>query len=244
MEEEQQEKKPISENKLKKLRNLRYFRDWSDEQIQEWYRFRHGDDEKPPETPPVIGEAERKQQEESPQPEPGFDEAEYKKKYNSYINRYKKEYAVDMNETNDVEALQALVRYMIQLERANELIMKEQSSKSADHRILKGLGDFQRSIQMNVNELQDKLGISRKQRKEKQHDDIPQYITALKQKAKTFWEGKTVPVRCETCKIELARYWLNFPGDIEINGKMTKLTEKVQFNFTCYKCHQKVTYAT
>ena len=239
----EEEKKTISEAKMKKLRNLRYFKEWSDEQIQEWYRLRHGDDEKPPATPPELGAAERNQQEEAPEAvTKGFDEAEYKKKYNQYINKYKKEYAVDMNETNDVEALQALVRYMIQMERADELIMREQYG-SADHRILKGLGDFQRSLQMNVNELQTQLGISRKQRKEKVHDDIPQYITQLKQKAKTFWDGKTVPVRCETCKIELARYWLNFPGDIEINGKMVKLTESVRFDFTCYKCHQKVTYA-
>ena len=250
MEEEVQEKKPISEAKMKKLRNLKYFRDWTDEQIQEWYRLRHGDDERPPETPPIIGEAERAQLEQNILNQPqasvqvsGFDEAEYKKKYNSYINKYKKEYAVDMNETNDVEALQALVRYMLQMERVDQLIMSEQYG-AADHRILKGLGDFQRSLQMNVNELQSQLGISRKQRKEKQHDDIPQYITALKAKAKDFWQGKTVPVRCETCKIELARYWLNFPGETEINGKMVPLTEKVQFNFTCYKCHQKVTYAT
>lgn len=243
---EEEEKKAISEAKMKKLRNLKYFRDWTDEQIQEWYRLRHGDDERPPETPPEIGAAERAQILQGLQPEPekpnGFDEAEYKKKYNSYINRYKKEYAVDMNETNDVEALQALVRYMIQMERADELIMMEQYG-AADHRILKGLGDFQRSLQMNVNELQAQLGISRKQRKEKQHDDIPQYIKDLKQKAKTFWEGKTVPVRCETCKIELARYWLNFPGEVMINDKMVRLTEKVRFDFTCYKCHQKVTYS-
>jgi DNA-directed RNA polymerase subunit N (RpoN/RPB10) len=241
-----EEKKALTEAKIRKIRNLKYFRDYTDDQIREWYKLRHGDDEAPPPVPPEIGKAIQIQQDNTATPEEvvvSFNAEEYKKQFNTYLNKYKKEYAVDMNETNDVEALRALVRYMLQLERADEIIMQEQATKSPDHRVLKGLGDFQRSIQMNVNELQDKLGISRKQRKEKQHDDIPKYIADLQEKAKTFWQGKTVPVRCETCKIELARYWLNFPGEIEIDGKMRKLTERVGFDFTCYKCHQKVTYA-
>jgi hypothetical protein len=121
---------------------------------------------------------------------------------------------------------------MIQLERADEVIMEEQSTKTPDHRVLKGLGDFQRSIQMNINELQDKLGISRKQRKEKQNDDITQYVKALQQKAKTFWAGKTVPVRCEKCKIELARYWINFPDKVK----------SINFEVICEKCNAGVSY--
>lgn len=237
----EEEKKEITEKQMRKLRNLKYFRDWPEEKIREWYRLRHGDDEVPPASPDEVGIAAGESLPEQPQttasPEDkvksSFNAEEYKKKYNSYINRYKKEYAVDMNETNDVEALQALVRYMIQLERANELIMEEQSTASADHRILKGYGDFQRSIQMNVNELQAQLGISRKQRKEKQHDDIPQYITALKEKAKDFWQGKTTAVRCEVCRIELARYWLNFPD----------MVNSLSFNITCEHCKEKVVHS-
>jgi len=241
---EEEEKKAITEAKMRKLRNLKYFKDWTDEQIQEWYKLRHGDDEAPPPTPPTPGESV---QDTGTTTEVAsrvtFDKEEWKKKFNQYLTKYKKEFGVDMNETNDVEALKAFVRYTIQLERADEIINDEQASPSPDHRVLKGLGDFQRSLQMNLNELQGQLGISRKQRKEKVQDDIPKYIAELQQKAKTFWQGKTVPVRCETCKIELARYWLNFPGDLEIDGKMVPLTEHVRFDFTCYKCHQKVSYA-
>lgn len=232
MEEEEKEKKPISEAKMRKLRNLKYFRDWSEEQIQEWYRLRHGDDEAPPEKPPEIQKAEQQQASTESPVEASFNPEEYKKKFNTYINRYKKEYAVDMNEANDAEALRALVRYLIQLERADEIIMEEQASKSPDHRILKGLGDFQRSIQMNVNELQDKLGISRKQRKEKQVDDIPEYIRGIRKKALDFWNRKTVPVRCEKCKIELARYWLNFPDKVT----------KVNFEVICEKCGTDISF--
>lgn len=224
------EKKPIPEAKLKKLRNLKYFREWTDDQIQEWYRLRHGDDEAPPPEPPDMSKELPASVTEKT--DVSLNAEEYKKKFNSYLARYRKEYSVDMNETNDADALRSLVRFMIQLERADEIIMEEQAAKSPDHRTLKGLGDFQRSLQMNINELQDKLGVSRKQRKEKAHDDIPQYINALQQKAKDFWERSTIPVNCEKCKIELARYWLNFKDNVEL----------VNFELICEKCHEKISF--
>lgn len=229
---EEEEKKPVSEAKLRKLRNLKYFRDWDDEQIQEWYRLRHGDDEAPPPEPPILSGNTQTTDSDTIVPEPSLNAEDYKKKFNSYLNRYKKEYAVDMNEANDAEALRSLVRFLIQLERADEVSNEELAQKTPDHRVLKGLGDFQRSLQMNINELQGQLGISRKQRKEKQVDDIPQYIREIRQKAKEFWTGKTVPVRCEKCKIELARYWLNFPDR----------TKKINFELTCDKCGTGVSY--
>jgi hypothetical protein len=229
------DKNPLTEAKLKKLKNLKYFRDWPEEKILEWYQLRHGDDERPPASPDDVGKDKSVSSLEAPTPPPDtldFDPDEYKKKYNAALSKYRKEYAVDMNETNDAEALKSLVRYVLQLEKVDEIINKESGSRAPDHRTLKGLGDFQRSLQMNLNELQDKLGISRKQRKEKTHDDIPQYINALQQKAKDFWNRKTVSVRCETCQIELARYWLNFPDKIQ----------RVEFNATCEQCGQEVVY--
>lgn len=225
------EKKPVPEAKLKKLRNLKYFREWTDEQIQEWYRLRHGDDEAPPPEPPDLS-AVIPTSDTTTEAKISFNVEEYKKKYNLYLGRYRKEYAVDMNETNDAEALKQLVRYVIQQERADEIIMEEQSSNSPDHRTLKGLGDFQRSLQMNINELQEKLGITRKLRKEKSHDDIPQYIKSLQDKAKEFWERKTVAITCDQCHIELARYWLNFPDKVH----------SINFEITCDKCGEKVSY--
>lgn len=236
MEDMAEAKKPLTADKIKKLRNLKYFRDWTEEEIIKWYELRHGN-EAPPASPEDlvasdVAEVDSKIPETHQTSSTSVDLEEYKKKYNSYLNKYRKEYGVDMNETNDVEALKAFVRYTLQLERADEIIMMEQSLKSPDHRTLKGLGDFQRSLQMNLNELQDKLGITRKQRKEKTHDDIPQYIKSIQEKAKDFWQRKTVAVRCEACQITLAQYWLNFPDT----------TKKVTFTIICEKCGTEVGY--
>lgn len=233
--EEEKEEIVVSPEKIKKLRNLKYFRDWPDDKIIEWVKLRDNDKKKiPPASPDLVGAipVSATPSEATTQVLNTVDDEEYKKKYTQFLNKFRKEYAVDMNETNDAEALKALVRYTLQLEISNELIMREQMAPHPDHRTLKGLGDFQRSIQMNVNELQDKLGISRKARKEKQHDDIPQYIKSLQEKAKSFWERSTSPVVCPYCRIELARYWLNFPD----------MVDKIHFDLTCDKCHEKITF--
>ena len=223
-------KELLSSTKIKKLRNLRYFKNYTDDEIIKWYTLRHGN-EAPPENPADLDEEYAETEVETPE-EVTFDKKEWKRKYNTYLTKYKKEYSVDMNETNDAEALKALVRYVIQQERIDEIIMEEQSVGTPDHRTLKGLGDFQRSLQMNINELQDKLGISRKARKEKSHDDIPEYIKSIQKKAKNFWDRKTVPVTCSRCNIELARYWLNFPD----------IVDTVNFELICDKCKEKVSY--
>jgi hypothetical protein len=229
MEDEKEQESPIpediiSEAKLKKLKNLKFFRDWSNEQIIEWVKNKKKN-EVPPVEPPALGEI--------PGVQSSYNEEEYKKQYNQYLQRYKKEYSVDMNDANDAEALKSLVRYIIQLELVDTNILKEQHARNPQHQVLKGLGDFQRSVQMNINELQEKLGITRKARKQQQVDDFPKYVQLIQKKAKDFWERKTVAVRCEKCKIELARYWLNFVDK----------TELVRFEIQCEKCGEKVLYS-
>lgn len=222
--EEKEEEEIVSEAKLRKLKNLKYFRDWSNDQIIEWVRNKKKD-EVPPAQPPET-------------PIPGmqttYDPEEYKRKYNLYLQRYKKEYAVDMNDANDAEALRSLVRYILQLEQVDINIMNEQHSKHPQHQVLKGLGDFQRSVQMNIDGLQEKLGITRKARKAAQVDDFPRYVQEIQKKAKDLWNRKTVPVRCEKCHIELARYWLNFADKVKL----------VRFEIVCEKCGETVLYTT
>lgn len=218
----------ISATKLKKLRNLKYFRDYTDDQIIQWVKNKEKNKVPPPNPNDIISDAPPEVQGELELPA-----EDYEKLFDTYLKKYRKEFAVDINDANDASSLRAMVRYIIQQELVDKAILKEASKPQPHPGTLKALGDFQRTIQQNLNEIQDKLGISRKQRKEKQVDDIPQYITALKKKAKDFWERSTVPVRCEKCKIELARYWLNFPDTVKT----------IKFELECDKCHEKIVYA-
>lgn len=158
---------------------------------------------------------------------------EYDIRFNEKMKILQQEYAVDTNNSNDAEALKSLVRFQIQLENVNKSI-KDIQSKDAmgaqDYASLKSLGDFQKTVATSISEIQDKLGISRKIRKEKANDDIPQWMDNLLERAETFFDTKTVQIECPKCQIELARYWLNFP--LEPNS--------VGFELTCWKCKETV----
>lgn len=219
----------ISDAKIKKLRNLNYFKNYTDDQIIAWAKLRQKK-EVPPENPSdIVGDLPSSPTKEET---PVFDDEDIKKKFSSYLTRYRKEYGVDMNDANDVESLRSLARYMVQLELVDTLILNEQKKQNPTPAMLKGFGDFQRTLQQNINEIQTTLGISRKARKEKQVNDIPEYINMLNKKALDFWERKTVPIKCEKCRIELARYWLNFPDTLK----------SVKFDLVCDKCKEQVIY--
>lgn len=214
----------ITPQKMARLKNLKAFHGWNEDAIRDYMKHRPKKDEAPPKL---------FQSEEGAEENFEYDEAEYKKRYDLYYKRYLKEYGVDMNDANDAQALQALVRLVIQSEYADININKVQRMKNFDARTLKNMGDFQRSVQTSITELQDRLGISRKSRKASQADDIPQYIRALQTKAAEFWKRQTVAIQCNKCHIELARIWYNFPDRV----KSTMLEIK------CDKCKEQVIYS-
>jgi hypothetical protein len=161
--------------------------------------------------------------------------SEYDRRFQAKMKILQTEFAIDMNNSNDAESLKNLVRLQIQLEngvKQIEDIQKIPDPSKDDVMVLKNLGDFQRSVMTSLADLQEKLGISRKQRKEKQIDDIPQYIDALLTKAKTYYDRKTITIDCPKCMIELSRYWLNFPGE----------KNDIEMSLTCWKCREVIEY--
>lgn len=226
--EEKEQEIIVSPEKLRKLRNLKYFRDWTDDQIIEWAKNRKKNEPPPPSPVSIVEEIPTDDKQEIE-----LDEKQYEIKYKKYLAQYRKELGVDMNNANDAESLRALARYIIQHEQVNKAIFNEQKKKEPHPQTLKGLGDFQRTVQQNINEIQDRLGVSRKQRKEKQIDSVPLYIKDLQNKAKKFWERSTVPIKCEKCHIELARYWLNFPD----------MVQKIHFELKCDNCKEIIIYS-
>lgn len=162
--------------------------------------------------------------------------AKLDKRFEQKLTNLQQEYGIDMNDSNDVESLKQLVRYLIQQEDIDVDMRELKETLKSDpvtlSRALKSYGDIQRSLTMSINDLQDRLGITRKARKEKQVDDIPQYIEALRVRAEDFWKRKTMPIICNNCSIELARFWINFP-DME---------HRIEGNFVCWKCKENITY--
>jgi len=203
----------LTEGKLRRLRNLKLYRGLSNEEILEMRRKSQSSPKK------LAFKADRG----------------YEKRFGEKFELLQKEFALDMNNSNDVEMLSQLVRQMLQAENVDKDIrsIQERDFKSKDDiATLKALGDFQRDVQLSVSDLQDKLGISRKQRKEKATDDIPQWIDSVLLKARDFWNRKTETVDCPNCQIELARYWINFPD----------LASLISFTLECSQCNENIVY--
>lgn len=212
-------------SKIKQLKNLALFKDKSDEEIIAFLKARDAKQK--------IDEPEETVKQELPvEIDPEISLAEFKKKYNFKLKTLQKEYGIDMNNSNDAEMLKSLARHIIQSEIVNDQIIKLQAKPEVDTRTLKNLGDYQKSLISTLTDLQEKLGIGRRQRKEKEVDSVPQFIDMVRKRARIVWERSTHSVNCERCNIELARYWLNFPANASI----------VHFEIECQKCHEKVVY--
>lgn len=162
-------------------------------------------------------------------------ERAYEQRFDEKFQKLSQEFGVDLNNSNDVEALNNLVRLIIQGENVDDDIrsIQEQPNKNKDDVVvLKNLGDFQRNLNMSMDAIQEKLGISRKQRKEKSVDDIPQWIDNVLKNSKDFFNRKTQVVLCPKDDIELVRYWVNFP----------ELLTTAEFSAECPHCGEIVRY--
>lgn len=202
----------LTEGKIRRLRNLKLYANKTDEEIKEMVSQRK--------TPTIKSSSSDK---------------DYERRFQEILDMLQSEHGLDMNNSNDKEMTINLVRQMMQSENVNKDILTIQNrpeKTKEDIGTLKALGDFQRDVQITIADLQDKLGISRKIRKEKSVDDIPQFIDGLLIKAKDFWNRQTITVDCPKCQIELVRYWLNFP----------KETTLASFTTQCPHCLETITY--
>lgn len=208
----------ISEIKMKRLRNLKMFKGKTDEEIYEFYRNRD------PKPAPV-------ERPEIPADIPLNLDDDYERRYRAKLKSLLNEYG-DLNES-DKELVRTLSRLAVQLEISNKQIISMQQEDEIDTRNIKNLGDYQRQLVQSMNDLQDKLGIARKQRKDKSVDDVAIFMQDLKTRAKTFFDKKTIIIRCENDGIELARYWVNFPENVS----------RVEYEGECWKCKENRVYA-
>jgi uncharacterized protein with PIN domain len=207
----------ITEGQIKRLKNLGPYKDKTDDEIRE------------------LILKKRRTNKEATSTSRSTDKS-YDQRFNDKLKLFETEFAVDMNNSNDAESLNNLIRLLIQSEDVDKDIRGIQTVQQKDKDdvfILQKLGDFQRDLHMSIADLQDKLGITRKVRKEKAVDDIPQWIDGVLAKAKDFFDRQTKTVECPKCNIELVRYWINFPD----------LTSIADFTTECPHCGEIIKYS-
>lgn len=212
----------FNDPRFKKYRNLRGYKNYTDEEIIQVIKEKEGQVQV--RTKPPVAK------------KPKEPEDAYEKKFNSKLKQLRDEYSVDMNNSNDAENLKNLVRQQIQLENVTrdiDAIQAKDSLSADDYQKLEKLGKFQAGVLNAIGTLEEKLGISRRHRKEKQVDDLSKYIHDLKVRAKDYFEKMTIKVECEKCKITLAQFWLNFPN----------LQNEIDLNLQCYNCKESVLFS-
>jgi ribosomal protein S27E len=214
------------QGKIKQMRNLAMFKEKSDEEIREWILMREARQQLDEPEKPV----QQKQKPGSNKKQPSEEEQE--QAFQEKLIQLQKEYGIDMNSSNDAEMLKGLVRQILQAEIVDRQIAKLQREDDVDTRTLKNLGDYQRSLYSTMTVLEDKLGIGRRQRKEKKVDTISQFVDVVRKNAGTIWDRTTSNVRCERCEITLATYWINFP----------KKAHMISMTLECWKCGEQVVY--
>lgn len=206
----------LSEGRIAKMRNLKPYRNKTDEEIKDILSSRE------------VGVAVKSR---PSAPKAPKSDSKFNEKFKILLD----EFAIDMNNSNDVEALRNLAMLQVQLDMVSHDISQihaKETRSSVDYDNLKKLGDLQRVTMTSINDVNSNLGISRKQRKEKAIDDIPQWIDGVLKRAKNTFDKKTVIVQCPRCIIELGRYWLNFPNE----------DNDIQMSLTCWKCKESVEY--
>jgi hypothetical protein len=217
----------LTPEKIAKLKNLKPYKNKSEEEIRAIFM------NKAPRRKPAVNVTVTTGADDLGIPSETL--REWDRLFAEKMDILQKEYSVDMNNSNDAEGLSNLARFQIQLDFVGKQIhdlQKHPSLDKDDVLVLEKLGNFQRTIMTSINDLQRDLGISRKQRKEKQVDDIPVWIESVLQKAKTFYDRKTITIDCPKCMVELSRYWLNFPAE----------KNDIEMSLTCWKCKEVIEY--
>jgi len=121
------------------------------------------------------------------------------------IKQYLKDYELDeLNASNDMSSLRQMCALELRIEQINEALelMDAEDDPSKFRSLISALKD----ATLAYTNLQDELGISRKKRASETEENPVAFIEQLKKDAKTFIDRRLIQVKCETCKLLLAKY--------------------------------------
>lgn len=138
----------------------------------------------------------------------------FEKRINKKLDEFGKDYDLSDLKINDRETLRALIQALISLEDYEQYLYKIRSEGLNGLALanLEKLHKAMSELRSDISKLQNDLNITRKVRKSDQDVSVMAYIDTLKQKAKTFYENKMSYVFCE-CGMLLATFWTLYPEE-------------------------------
>lgn len=132
------------------------------------------------------------------------DDALFQKK----LQEYQREYDIaGLNATNDLAALQMLIRYEILIQKLQQKMRELADTDVLENaQELKKMSDLLRDTVNSFTQLQRDLGIDRRARKSTEDYSVARYIDDLLNEAQSFYEEQITRVFCPSCKTMVGRY--------------------------------------
>lgn len=201
--------------KLKRMRNMRQYKNLSDEKFNEIVLKKS------------LGIEQSK---------------EFEKRIQKKLDEFNNDYDLSDLKINDRDTLRALIQAQITLEDYEQFQFKNrlagisESNIMANKEIQKAMSD----LRADISKLQGDLNITRKIRKSDQDVSVMAYIDGLKEKARKFYASKMSYIFCPKCNQLLATVWSLYPDNDR--NKIALVCERTLEDGT--KCGEKVIVST
>lgn len=183
---ENEEKIKAKRGKISRQRNLRQYKDLSDEQFEEVM------------TKKALGL----------EPSKAFEDRIIKK-----WSEFEEDYDLSDLKINDRDTLRALIQTQITLEDYEQHLFKLRTEGISEQQLF-SIEKFQKAmsdLRADISKMQNDLNITRKVRKSDQDVSVLAYIESLRKKAKEFAEAKMQYIFCPRCNLLLGTVWTLFP---------------------------------
>lgn len=184
-------KKAYKEKKIavpykSKLRNLKQYKDLTDEEFEEKF------------SKEFLGLAP---------------EREWEHRIQIKLAEFGQDYNLDDLKINDKYSLRALAAAILRLEDWDTLLGRLLAENITDVTMMSidRISKIQSDLRRDIGTIQDNLKISRKTRRSEKEEDAITFLEELKVKAKKFYEQKMMYVFCPKCGELLATMWFLYP---------------------------------
>jgi hypothetical protein len=170
-----------------RMRNLRQYKDLSDEEFEERMAQKQLDAE----------------------PSKDFEDRIKKK-----LETFEQDYDLSDLKINDKEILRALIQCIISLEDYEQVMYKLKKEVTFDNlQIIDKISKAMSDLRSDISKMQDDLKITRRTRKSDQEASVIAYIDSLKLKAKEYYESRMSYIYCDECNMLLATIWTLYPEE-------------------------------
>ena len=172
----------------RKLRNLKQYKDLSDEEFDEIWEEKLEEIEV---TPEMLEE-----------------------RISERLDELAEDYDMEDMKSNDRIQLRALVLAMIQLEDLEQTAWTiRQKTGYQDVQILEKINKILGGLRDDISKISNDLQLTRKIRKQSRETTVLDWIADLRGKAHKFYKHRMLYIFCPECKMLLSTIWLNYNSE-------------------------------